>query len=208
MTTPMTAKLDLGIKKLDRFFPCYLQPERLRRDRIPNLQAFDHCVSWMNSDGWEDDHHSWLYAFGRTGQAKTRCLAQILYSAVQKEPDITFEVWAASELKGRFAALCRDHDGLDDFKDDLTYCDILVIDDFGHTLSESFAENIRLVLERRGENTTIFTSQYSPRAFMNRWKADEQSQAIMRRILDFSEVVNFGGRLGVSKQAEEHEGKQ
>ena len=204
----MTAKLEMCIKKLDIFFPGHLRPNSLRRDRIPNLQAFDHCVAWiMDSEkGWKDDYRPWLYAFGRTGQAKTRCLAQMIYSYTQKYPGTTFEVWAASELKGRFAALCRDHEGLDDFKDNLTYCEVLIIDDFGHTLSESFAENIRLVLERRGdEGLTIFTSQYSPAAFIRRWKSDEQSQAIMRRILDFSEVVNFGGRLGISKRSDETE---
>lgn len=178
--------------RLCKFFPQHLRPESLDREKLPNPKAFDYCCQdWFQDLAWNGK--PWLYAFGRTGRGKTRMLSQILFCDVETE----IEVWTASELKMKFASLCRDYNKLEEFKSSLIYCEMLAIDDFGHTLSESFAENLRVVLEKRGnEGPIIFTSQYSPDAFMTKCEKEkeyEQAQAIMRRILDWAEVVDFGG---------------
>lgn len=194
MTWKVRTRIEANRRKMDAFFPEHLRPTALKRELLPNAAAYDAALAWWHSSS-EDAEPTppWLYSYGRTGRGKTRAVAAILYEL--RGDDL--ELWSASELKSEFAGLCRDVSGLADFRANLVDCDFLILDDWGHTLSESFAENIRLVLERRGDATTVFTSQYSPAAFLQRFKTDtHQAEAIMRRITDSALMIDFGGRRG------------
>ncbi len=174
---------------MDAFFPKHLRPEVLRRDLLPNPEAFDAVRAWYIS---EAQTSPWCYISGRSRMSKTRAVGAALYPSYGSD----VELWSAFELKRRFGNLARNEEGMDDLMYALTECDVLFIDDFGHTLTDSFAENMRLVLEKRGDQgTTIFTSQYSDAEFLKK-HTDKQAAAIMGRILDFSEMIDFGGEMG------------
>ena len=109
-----------------------------------------------------------------------------------------FQLWAASDLRDKFNDVCRSMEDKTELFGKLNAADYLLIDDLGQTLSTTFAENLRLVLERRTEVVFFITSNYSPRKLIERWSGKRGSEdmtelieGIVGRILRRCAVIEF-----------------
>ncbi len=108
-----------------------------------------------------------------------------------------FQLWAASDLRDKFNDVCRSREDKTELFEKLNEADYLLIDDLGQTLSTTFAENLRLVLER-AVAVFFITSNYSPRKLIERWSGKRGSEdmtelieGIVGRILRRCAVIEF-----------------
>lgn len=114
------------------------------------------------------------------------------------------QLWTAAQLKRAFAFAGRSDGQLEDLMDSLIYSTVLLIDDLGHTMSDSFGENLREVLSRF-TGCLVITSQFPPETLVARWSGCDGCRgggmtllwdAIVRRIRDRCTVIEFQSQGG------------
>lgn len=184
---------------------------KLKTTGAPCPEAFEAVRSWASDETPSDG----VYLFGKTGTGKTCAAVAVIWNQVYfperrgrvfadlLEAEVlrtefpvsrgrfngdAFQLWAASDLRDKFNDVCRSMEDKTELFGKLNAADYLLIDDLGHTLSPSFAENLRLVLERT-EAIIVITSQFSPTKLIERWSGKaaredmtELVEAIARRI--------------------------
>jgi predicted ATPase len=181
--------------------PAYLWPTKTMRDRLPDPEAFDAATLWADGallprdEDTGDDDFRGIYLFGATGSGKTRTAFELCRRRIERGSSVAYLV--AQNLKDELASLRNDPVGKAELLAALIEVDILVLDEFGHTLSDSFGEAVRTILERRGPFGLVVCSQYSPDQFKRRW-TDRQSgdlaqhgAAIARRLKEFTVGIKF-----------------
>ena len=198
----------------------------LKADGSPCPEAFEAVRSWASYESKidEDTPAEGVYLFGKTGTGKTCAAVAAIWNAIdfpKPRGDIfkalleaevyreefsvwcerfngdDFQLWAASDLRDKFNDVCRSKEDKAELFEELNKAECLLIDDLGHTLSPSFAENLRLVLERT-EAFIVITSQFSPTKLIERWirKAAREDmtelvEAIARRIRERCVGIEF-----------------
>lgn len=180
--------------------PGYMWPTKDMRTHLPDKEAFDAAMSWTEGkllqpleDGWDDDRG--LYQFGGSGTGKTRTAFEICRRKLLSGSSVAY--WQASGLKDLLFQVRFDADEKAALLDDLCDCSTLVIDELGHTLTDTFAETLRTILERRGPFGLVIVSQYSPLEFERQWSGRrsgelaKHGEAIARRLREFCVGVRF-----------------
>ena len=164
--------------------------------RLPDPTAWASALR----DPIEDEPYG-VYLFGPTGTAKTRALIEVGCRALLSGASVAY--WTAFDLKETLAELRGSKKR--EFVAEIGSMDeieVLLVDDFGHVLSESFAEAFRQVLESR-DGDVAMTSNYTLDAFVQRSHREkdlgQHAKAIARRLYEGCRLVRFQRPKGPGK---------
>lgn len=139
-----------------------------------------------------------LFLHGFTGSGKTWTACRAVEAMVYSYPGTAAVVHDAGELKDRLSELARDPAGRLAFMDDLTTCDVLLVDDLFHVANEGYVEALRRIIQKA--STVVLTSQFSLVEVVERYAREPYArgiEAIARRIEDgcdiheLTEEINF-----------------
>jgi len=192
MTTDKHAlRLEQALDRLEASVPKEVRPSRFNEAKMtcPRLHQATTQEFSETAEG------CWHYWHGPSGTGKTWTAVKALEAFITRYPGTPFEFIDAAVLKDRLAGMARDPAAKADFIEDLAEAEVLVIDDFGHGMSESFAESLRRIMANRDpEAQTIITSNYSIKEMLARAAGQTYAytvEAIIRRIADRSKVREF-----------------
>ncbi len=192
----------------------------LKRARF--LQAFKADVPSENNPGLFDEtrlkcpmlHHSALARFkaadrafhywhGESGTGKSWTAVMAGMREFENGYCTDAHFIQASELKDRLANL-KEADDKKSFIAGIADYDLLILDDLFLSVSGPFLESFRRILTERGNAPTIITSNYSlaeARRLGYTSKCEKAMEAVIRRIEDLAEVIEFSKAEEAALQA-------
>lgn len=154
---------------------------------MPPQRIIDQVLAWKFSKGCKG-----LVLQGNTGKCKTRLAWHLIRRTMTTEGNRVRAITDPSFSREYSRRL--GNGTADEWMENLTRAPILFIDDFGKAaVTPRYKEQFYDVLETRTNmaRPLIITTQLNRDSIVHRF-GDEDGKAVVRRILDFADLVNFG----------------
>ena len=160
----------------------YLQARSINRDVVARLAA----CHWV-------DRATNLVILGTSSVGKSY-LAQALVNAACRR-DYTARYYRLDDLANRLAVFQQADAQRLRFLDELTACDLLVLDDFLTTpiTSATAAQLLNILAAREGRGSTAVTSQFDPEDWYKSLHDAVIAESILNRIVSNAEIVQLDG---------------
>jgi DNA replication protein DnaC len=161
----------------------------LKHEKMPSEEIIDKIISWRYERGRKG-----LLLQGSTGRCKTR-LAWTLIEKLMLVDGIRVQTIRDPSFAREYTKRLGNGTA-EEWMEKLSNCPVLFIDDFGKAaVTQRYKEEFYDVLDSRTSNgrPIIITTQLDRATILSKFGNDD-GKAIIRRILEYCEVIQFKGK--------------